>query len=68
MGKVKDRLKGLGEKVDKKALAAAIGLMLMSWAALPFIYFLLVRRKKVVKDENSHNVKEDENENLESVG
>ena len=49
------RLKGLPAKIDKAALMKAIGLMLMSWAALPIIYYLLVRKKKpmeeVMKDE-----------------
>ena len=49
-----DKLKGKLGKVDKGALGMAIALMLMSWAALPIIYFLLVRKKRrgeeVVKD------------------
>jgi hypothetical protein len=28
----------------------AVGLMLMSWTALPIIYFLLVRKKKTVEE------------------
>jgi hypothetical protein len=50
MGKVKDKLKGLGNKLDKKALGMAVGLMLMSWAALPIIYYLIVRKKGSVKE------------------
>lgn len=33
-------------KIDHKALVGAVGLMLMSWAALPVVYWLLVRKKK----------------------
>lgn len=32
-------------KVDKKALAGAVGLMLISWAALPIVYWLIVKKK-----------------------
>ena len=40
-----DKLKEKVGKIDKSALSAAIGLMLLSWAALPIIYYLLIRRK-----------------------
>ena len=33
------------KKIDRKALAGAIGLMLMSWAALPIVYWLILRKK-----------------------
>ena len=39
-------------KVDKAVLGKAVALMLMSWAALPIIYFILLRRKK----ENDRHV------------
>jgi len=32
-------------KVDKEALASAIGLMCLSWAALPIVYWLIVKKK-----------------------
>jgi hypothetical protein len=48
---LKESIKGLGSKLDKKALGMAVALMLMSWGALPVIYFLLVRKKKEVKKE-----------------
>ena len=32
-------------KVDKAVLGKAVALMLMSWAALPIIYFILLRRE-----------------------
>ena len=32
-------------KIDKAVLAQAVGLMLMSWAALPIVYYLLKQRK-----------------------
>lgn len=34
------------EKIDKKALAYAIGIMMLSWAALPIVYWLIITRKK----------------------
>ena len=37
-------------KIDKKALAKAVGVMLLSWAALPLVYYLIVREKEV--DDN----------------
>ena len=49
-------LKGRFGKLNKKALVASVGLMLMSWAALPIIYWLIVRKKKAVEE-----VKEDAN-------
>ena len=33
-------------KLDKGVLIKAVGLMLLSWAALPFIYHILMREKK----------------------
>jgi hypothetical protein len=55
--------KGLKDKVgklDKKALAMSVGLMVMSWAALPIIYLLIVRKKKPMEE-----VKEEVKENVE---
>jgi hypothetical protein len=43
---LKKSIKGAGKRVDKKALVSAVGLMLISWAALPIVYWLIVRRKK----------------------
>lgn len=34
------------EKIDKEALAGAIGLMCLSWAALPIVYWLIVKKKE----------------------
>lgn len=51
MGKVKDKLKSITGKIDKAALVKAVALMLMSWAALPIVYYLLVRKEKTVKEE-----------------
>jgi len=45
-----DKLKDKVGKVDKKALSMAIGLMFMSWMALPIVYFLLVRKKAPMKE------------------
>ena len=60
---LKERLNNLGKKVDKKALAASIGLMLISWAALPIVYWLIVRKKKPMEE-----VKTDENSKPLEVG
>jgi hypothetical protein len=40
------KLKEITEKLDKKALTGAVGLMLMSWAALPIVYWLIFRLNK----------------------
>lgn len=47
----------IGEKItasvshiDKKALAGAVGVMLLSWAGLPIVYWLIVRKKKKEKE------------------
>jgi hypothetical protein len=40
-----DKILELTEKLDKKALASAVGLMCLSWAALPVVYWLIVRKK-----------------------
>jgi hypothetical protein len=43
--KVIDKLKDITGKIDHKALAGAVGLMCLSWAALPVVYWLIVRKK-----------------------
>ena len=50
---LKENIKKLEDKLDKKALLGAIVLMLMSWAALPIIYLML--RKKHKKDKEVNN-------------
>jgi hypothetical protein len=40
------KIKEFAEKIDKNALAGAVGLMLMSWAALPIVYWLIIRKKE----------------------
>ena len=44
------KIKEIAEKIDKKAFAGAIGIMLLSWAALPIVYWLIIR-KKVEKND-----------------
>lgn len=39
-------------EIDKKALASAIGIMSLSWAALPIVYWLLIKVKKKGSEEN----------------
>jgi len=51
-------VKGLADKIDRKALAGAVGIMLMSWLGLPIVYWLIVRKKKQDK-----NLGEEENKN-----
>jgi hypothetical protein len=46
------KIKEIPGKIDKPALATAIGLMMMSWAALPFVYWLIIRKKEDKKEEN----------------
>jgi hypothetical protein len=43
-------IKELSGKVDKKALASAIGLMCLSWAALPVVYWLIIKNKEKNKN------------------
>jgi hypothetical protein len=38
-------------KIDKKALASAIGIMMLSWAALPIVYWLIIQ----LKDKNTED-------------
>ena len=59
-----DKLKDKLGKVDKKALAASVGLMLISWAALPIIYWLIVRKKKPM-EEVKENGKSENKEGIE---
>lgn len=43
--------------LDKGAMAAAVGLMIISWAALPFVYLLIVKlRRKEKKEEEKKDV------------
>lgn len=42
-----DEIKSLTDKIDRKALAGAVGVMLMSWAGLPIVYWLIHRKKEV---------------------
>ena len=63
-----EKLRDKAGKLDKKALGMAVGLMLISWAALPIVYFLLVRKKKrgeEVKDATSEESTEEEWEGTE---
>ena len=44
-------IKGREVKIDRGVLAKAIGIMCMSWLALPVVYYLLLKRKKGEKEE-----------------
>ena len=37
--------------LDKKAFAGAVGIMMLSWAALPIVYVLITHYKKNPKKE-----------------
>jgi preprotein translocase subunit SecG len=50
-------------KIDKEALAKAVGVMLLSWAALPIVYYLIVRKKKDM-EEVKEEVKEEGKDNV----
>jgi hypothetical protein len=53
---VLDKIKDLTGKIDRKALAGAVGLMLLSWGALPIVYWLILRKKgDKNKKENDNN-------------
>jgi hypothetical protein len=60
---LKESIKGVGSKLDKKALGMAVALMLMSWTALPLVYYLLIRRKK----DNGKEVKTEEKGENETI-
>ena len=47
------KIKEIAEKIDKKALVGAVGVMLMSWSALPIVYWLIVQKKKKVKKDDN---------------
>jgi hypothetical protein len=51
----KNEIIGLSEKIDKKALASAIGIMMLSWAALPIVYWLIIQ----LKDKNTEDKEND---------
>lgn len=40
------KINEITEKIDKEALAGAIGLMCLSWAALPIVYWLIIKKKE----------------------
>lgn len=58
-----EKVKDTFGKVDKPALGMAVGLMVMSWAALPIVYFLLVRKKR-----RENETKKSVDENKKDVG
>lgn len=59
--KVFNKLKEKVGKLDKKALAMACGLMIISWAALPIVYLLIVRKKKAMKEVKPKEEEKDGN-------
>jgi len=49
--KMLEKIKG---KIDKKALYTTVCILFMSWAAFPFIYYLLVKKYKEEKKEDEN--------------
>jgi len=47
-----NEIKELTEKINKKALASAIAIMMMSWAALPIVYWLIIQHEEKGGKEN----------------
>jgi hypothetical protein len=45
------KIKGIEGKIDWKILLKAIGIMCISWAALPVVYYLLKKREGM-EEEN----------------
>ena len=39
-------------RLDKVALGKAIGVCALSWLAVPIIYYMIVKKKKVGEEEN----------------
>ena len=48
------------KSVDRSALVAAVGLMCLSWVALPFVYLLIVKLRK--KEKKGEKIQEQKNE------
>jgi hypothetical protein len=46
-----DEIKTLTDKIDRKALTGAVGIMLLSWAGLPLVYWLIARKNVKEKEE-----------------
>jgi hypothetical protein len=46
-------IKGSVSKIDKEVVIKAVGLMLLSWGALPLIYIILLREKRRKKEEKN---------------
>lgn len=44
-------------KIDSKAAIKAVGIMLLSWAALPIVYYLIVRKDKPMEVEKDDGEK-----------
>jgi hypothetical protein len=40
------KISEIAGKIDKKALTQAVGLMFLSWGALPIVYWLIVHKNK----------------------
>jgi hypothetical protein len=49
-----DKILGKLKDIDKKALAEAVGLMLLSWGALPIVYVLITHYKKKEEKEKEN--------------
>ena len=54
------KVKTISGKIDKKALAGAIGIMVISWGALPIVYWLIVKTQKK-NDEEKYGGKHNDN-------
>jgi len=39
-------------KIDRVVLGKAVGIILLGWLALPIVYYILLKRKGVRKEEN----------------
>lgn len=50
----KEEIIELSEKIDKKALASAIGIMVLSWAALPIVYWLIIQLKNKDREDKEN--------------
>jgi hypothetical protein len=50
-------------KIDKLILAKAIGIMCLSWTALPVVYYLLVKREN--DEDKDEKDEKDEKENTD---
>ena len=59
-------IKGHEVKIDKAVLGKAVGIMCMSWLALPVVYYLLLKKKREVENGKEEQRRENDQSEGES--